>query len=140
MNGEGINTVRDGPLLLHAPPAPLRADDPAQGVEVHVERHDDDAVVTVAGRAGIGQTGPLYDALAALAGEQIHRIVLDLHGLSFIGSEGLTALLWAYGEMWAGPGKIQVVAPRPAVRRLLERTRLTELMPICESVDEALTQ
>ena len=140
MNGEGIQTVGGSPLLAHAPPAALQPDQPGQRVEVRVQRHGSAAVVTVAGRAGIGQTEPLYDELQKLAAEHVRLIVLDLHGLSFIGSEGLAPLLYAYGEICAGGGKIQVAAPQPAVRCLLERTRLTKLMPICESVEEALMQ
>ena len=129
----------------------LGFDDPAVRVatvvcplEINVQRQGAHAVVRLCGSAGIGQVGPLRDALYELAAKDVRLIVLDLHDLDFIGSAGLAAIVSGYLQMCGyqqsrhHPGLIRLAAPQPAVLDVIRRTRLTELFPVYDSVEQAI--
>ena len=112
-------------------------------LEINVRLHGPCAVVRLSGSAGIGQVGPLRDALDELAARDIRLVVLDLHELDFIGSEGLAALVSGYLQMGGRRYRqdlIRLAAPQPAVLDVIWLARLTELFPVYDSVEEAMTQ
>jgi len=91
---------------------------------------------------------PRLDAAAApsfrqdLAGMLDHkpdRVLIDLSRVEFIDSTGLGVLVSLLKQM--GPnGRIAVVGAAPAVKRLLQITRLDTLFLQCESRAEAHAQ
>jgi anti-sigma B factor antagonist len=69
------------------------------------------------------------------------RIVVDLSGLSFIDSAGLHALFGvgrAANEV--GAGIAFVVPPGSPIRRVVELVLLTEVAPVCDSLDAAIAR
>ena len=107
-------------------------------LRLDVERRDRAVVVHLAGSLGMVEAEPLRQQLERLAAEQVPRTVLDLGGLDFIGSAGLAAVVFGHLRNRHHQGVICLAHPRPAVREVLERTRLTCLFPVYESVDQAL--
>ncbi|MEJ2407965.1 MAG: STAS domain-containing protein [Novosphingobium sp.] len=88
---------------------------------------------------------PRLDAAAAPAFRQEldglfdhrpERVVLDLSHVDFIDSTGLGVLVSMLKQMGA-KGRIAIVGASPAVRRLLEITRLDTLFIQCDSTSAA---
>jgi len=65
-------------------------------------------------------------------------IVLDLSEMDFICSVGLGAIIIGHHKSRRHDGEIRLVNPQPAVRRLLEATRLTKLFPLYAGVEDAV--
>jgi anti-anti-sigma factor len=64
-------------------------------------------------------------------------LVVDLSGVDFLGSAGLTALVAAYEE--AGSRTVlRVVATSSATARPLQLTGLDQEIPVCAGREEAL--
>lgn len=93
----------------------------------------------------ISVAGPRLDAAAAPAfkqaatavlGERPARLLLDLSAVEFVDSTGLGALVGLLKQM-AADARLALVGVKPAVRRLLEITRLDTLFIVCGSIAEA---
>ena len=95
-------------------------------------------VVAVGGSADMQDSERLRTALNDLADREVARIVVDLSDMDFICSAGLGAIIAAHLRVRHYEGSLSLVNPRPAVRELLETTRLTKLFAIHEDVDHAL--
>lgn len=95
-------------------------------------------VVAVGGSADMQDSEQLRAALEKLAARQFTAIVLDLSDMDFICSAGLGAIIAAHLKVRHNRGSVRLVNPRPAVRKLLETTRLTKLFAIHDDVDQAL--
>jgi len=95
-------------------------------------------VVHVRGSVTISDAETLTAALEALAAKKTPLVVLDLSGMDFICSSGLGAIISGHVKSRHHSGVIKLVNPRPAVRRLLEMTRLTKLFPLYDSVESAM--
>ncbi|HSD80935.1 MAG TPA: STAS domain-containing protein [Solirubrobacteraceae bacterium] len=95
-------------------------------------------VVTIAGEVDLAVEEPLRDALdrACDAGTQV--VVVDLTATTFMDSTALGALVDAHRRLEARGGRMRVVAPQGAVRRVLELTALVGPLGVVERRDEAL--
>ena len=127
----------------HPPTRPATAQCP---LIIYLQRQGSHAVIGLCGSLGIGQVDPLQAVLRTLAEDDVRLVVLDLHDLDFIGSAGLAAIVSGYLQVCGyqqshqRQGRIKLVAPQPAVLDVIERTRLTKLFPVCDSVEQAFAQ
>jgi anti-anti-sigma factor len=80
----------------------------------------------------------LRDRLVELTDPATRRLVLDLADLEFINSMGLGGIVAAHLRLRNADGEIHLAAPRPAIRNMLDVTRLTKLFPVHDSVAIAL--
>jgi anti-sigma B factor antagonist len=97
--------------------------------ELAIDSHigeDEVAVVTVSGELDISNAKALEDALGAVTARQPKRLVFHLGDLRYIDSAGIAVLLAAAGRS-RGVG---LRDPSAAVRRVVELTGLTEILPI----------
>jgi anti-sigma B factor antagonist len=82
-------------------------------------------MVKVAGEVDI-QSAPLLDEhLQRVLDEGVSSLVVDLGGVSFLDSTGLSALIACLKRCEAGGGTVRLVSARPNVRRVFEVTGLT---------------
>ncbi len=95
-------------------------------------------VVTLGGSAGMAEAESLRQRLEHLAQNKSPLIVLDLSEMDFISSLGLGAIVAGHLKCRHHQGLIRLVNPQPAVRELLETTRLNQLFQVYSSIDEAL--
>jgi len=109
-----------------------------QPLSVCVERGPHCAVVRLSGAAEMAEWGRLRNELEALAREKQAIIVLDLTQLGFIGSEGLAAVVHGHLKGRHHQGQIRLACPGPSVLDVIQRTRLTQLFPIYDSVEAAM--
>lgn len=105
---------------------------------IRVERGPQCVVVRLGGSATIDQADLLNHELRGLAGEPFRRVVLDLSDMDFICSMGLGALIVAHVVSQRRKADVVLVAPQPAVREVLETTRLSMIFPIFADVASAI--
>lgn len=101
----------------------------------------DEGKVTVVRLAGDldASTGPrLTEELDRLWGEGRRQFVLDLAGVPFIDSAGLSALVRLFKRVRSQAGRLGLAALQPAVRRVFELTRLERAFEVYPDVAEAL--
>ncbi len=96
-------------------------------------------MVTVAGEVD-ALTGPkLFDFLAAQLGA-VRLVVVDLDGVQFLGSAGLSALFEA-NEIAIREGRaLRLVCNSRTANRALEATELKEYFTFASSVPDALSE
>jgi anti-sigma B factor antagonist len=72
------------------------------------------------------------------AGAQL--IVVNLDGLDYIDSAGLGVLVGTLARLRDRNGEMSVVCSAPRIRRVFEITRLTQLMALHDSEEDALAR
>jgi anti-sigma B factor antagonist len=104
------------------------------------ERDVDDqtSVIAVEGEIHVS-TAPEFSGVlsAAVEGGRV-RLVLDLSGVMFIDSTGLSVLLNALRRVTRAGGAMALVCSNPTVLRLFEITRLDSTFDIHADVEPAL--
>lgn len=66
------------------------------------------------------------------------KIVIDLAGVSYMNSAGLSSLINLAARTNLSERRLMLAAPTPFVRNVLEMTKLTKFFEIARSVDEAV--
>jgi anti-sigma B factor antagonist len=113
---------------------------PQDLLHVTVHRPDGGAeVLEVTGEVDLLSVEVLDDALVAAVAREPALLVIDLTGVSFLASVGMTVLLKAHRDAGSGT-KLRVVAPgRSTVGRALELTGLTEALAVAGTRADALS-
>ena len=96
------------------------------------------AVVRISGSAGMIEADIIREKLESVAAHPAQQVVLDLGELEFISSSGLGAIVSARQQVQAGGGRIVLANPTPAVRKILETTRLSTLFEVFDSLKQAV--
>lgn len=94
---------------------------------MQVDRGDGEATVTVSGEVDLSSSTDLRTCLRETLGE-FRRVVVDLGGLTFIDSSGLSALVDAHRTARASGGVVVLRDPPALLRRLLAITSLDSLL------------
>jgi anti-sigma B factor antagonist len=114
---------------MAAAPKPLR---------IEVESRPEGAVVRIAGAASLDVAHRIQAKLQELAAQKVPLVVLDLDGLEFVSSLGLGAIIAGHLKVRQYAGEVRIARPQPAILQLLQTTRLTKLMAVFPTVEEAL--
>jgi len=75
-----------------------------------------------------------------LSDEDIHKLVFDLSEIEYCDSSGLSAILLSFRIMQSNEGHIRLASPQKSVRNLIEISQLNRVLPIKETVDEAVNE
>lgn len=119
-------------------PSPQAEPPNGQAVRVIVEKQGQDAVLVVSGEIDMVTAPEFEKQLLSALRERPGALVVDLGGVDFLGSAGLTALLAAHRE--AGEHtKLRVVAESSTTARPLQLTGLDQEIPVFATRDEALS-
>ena len=95
-------------------------------------------VVTPTGRID-SQTSPVFDRhLAAVVERGDVHLVIDLTGLDYISSTGLSAFLSAAKKVRAAGGSMVLVGLNSRIRLVFEMSGFLRLFPIYANVEAAL--
>jgi anti-sigma B factor antagonist len=105
-------------LLAHEEPYPVEPD-PGTDLIVEQERIGGRTVVRVEGEIDIATSARLGNALAAAAASGADEVWVDLVGVGFIDSTGISTLLRATQQL-PGPRRMAVICPEGPARRALE--------------------
>jgi anti-sigma B factor antagonist len=107
--------------------------DGAPAVLTLSSRHrGDDLLVEVSGEIDLATAPVVEHAIAEAFGPDGHGVdvVVDLHGVEFMGSTGLSVLLTAQAELRGAGLALSLVNPSPAVTRTLELAGLADMFTI----------
>jgi anti-sigma B factor antagonist len=96
--------------------------------ELNITPSSDDGVpvLSVSGELDMSNVEHMRAAVASSGAARTGRLVFELSGLRFIDSAGIAVLLEASESI----GSVSVRSPTPPVRRVIEITGLTEILPI----------
>ena len=86
------------------------------------------AVVSVSGELDVSTADELAHTLAEIADRHPRAVIVDLAGLDFIDSSGLTVLVRARQQLDAQGGTLWLSSPTPSVLRVLEIVGLDILL------------
>jgi len=103
-----------------------------------VDRHGSAAVVRLQGSCTMTVAPQLEECLLALAAEPVALIIIEMSRLDFLESTGLGGIVAGYLKCRRHQGEVCLVAPAPAIRHLLELTRLTQLFRLHDHLEDAL--
>ncbi|MFB6892116.1 STAS domain-containing protein [Kitasatospora sp. NPDC056327] len=124
--------------MARRPPGPLRGDlghpGPDPGLTTRTRPWAGGTLLTLCGELDLDTVPVLRAALdPALAGPG-GTVLIDCADLSFCDSTGLSALLEAAGRATACGGRLELVRPRPLVRRVLELTGATDAFRVLDDL------
>ncbi|WP_112466156.1 STAS domain-containing protein [Streptomyces triticisoli] len=106
-------------------------------VEVTLVR-EDVALLTVEGYLDVDTATELQAHLANQLHHGRRHFLLDLSGVPFMDSSGMNIILRVYQEVRDRPGSVHIIAPTPAVRRILDLTGVSITVPVSRTADDAL--
>lgn len=73
-----------------------------------------------------------------LTAEDIKKFVVDLSVVEYCDSSGLSAILLAFRILQSNGGKIRLANPKKNIRTLIEISQLDRILPIFDSIEEAV--
>lgn len=104
---------------------------------VRIETVDRTAICRLHGEVDAATAAEVREALVAVSAYR--RVVLDFSGVPFIDSAGLGCLIAGARRVHAANGDIVLSSARRAVNRLLLTVGMDRVMPMTDTLDEALT-
>jgi anti-sigma B factor antagonist len=100
--------------------------------EVLVSTGGDAVRVAPVGEVDMATAEGLQERVDALLAKGCSRLVLDLHGVTFMDSTGVRVVLDLVRRAEQGPWKLSVAAMPYAVRRVFELSGVLESVPLGE--------
>ncbi len=98
-------------------------------VAYSVRDEGDQVVMTIHGDIDLRSSADIRAAIGEAARPDA-ELIIDLAGVRFLDSSGLGALVWARRRMQREGGDVVVVRPRRNVRRMLEVSGLSKVVPV----------
>ncbi|MGW7665780.1 anti-sigma factor antagonist [Streptomyces sp. NPDC054775] len=115
----------------------MSAEQTPLSIDVTMPR-EDVALVVVKGFLDVDTATELHHHLANQMHHGRRHLLLDLSAVPFMDSSGINIILRAYKETRQVEGSVGLIAPAPAVRRILDLTGVSLTVPSFGTADEAL--
>lgn len=96
------------------------------------------AVASISERLDLLTAADVKSTLQQAVATGQHRLVVDLHGVPFIDSSGLGALIGALKSARVAGGDMRIARAGPQVRYVLEITMLDRVLQCHATVEDAL--
>jgi anti-sigma B factor antagonist len=105
---------------------------PAVELNVSSRSHGDHAIVIATGEIDLYTAPRLHSELAAVIANAApaSRVVVDMSGVEFCDSTGMNVLLSCLRQARERGGELELAAPRPAVKKILQVTGLDSVFTI----------
>lgn len=100
----------------------------------------DSLIVRIEGELNLYTTPALRDILEKIINEGISKILLDLEKLLYVDSSGLGALLGFQSQLNKKAGFLRLCAVSENVDKVLEMTKLKQIMKISDTLEEAIRE
>lgn len=95
---------------------------------------DDHTIVTICGEIDLYTAPRLQSELAGLLADGMPaRVIADMSGVEFCDSTGMNVLLACLRRARERGGDLELAAPRPAVRKILQVTGLDSVFTLADS-------
>lgn len=94
--------------------------------------------IKLSGRIDASNSGEFEKQLIDNYNEGSINLVFDLSELDYISSAGLRVFMLAYNNCTNNEKKLCLISPNEIVAEVFEISGLNEMMPVCNSVEEAL--
>jgi anti-sigma B factor antagonist len=109
-------------------------------LEIRESTIDGVAVLELNGKLALGRESQRIETLVDdFARRQVTRVIFDLTGVNYIDSAGIGLLALAAGKLKEGGGKLVVVSPAAnRATQLLKLTQMNAIVPLCETMAEAM--
>lgn len=98
------------------------------------------AVAVLGGRLDLLSASDVKRQLQDAVGQGLHRLVVDLHGVPFIDSSGLGALIAVLKATRVAGGDLRIARPGEQVRYVLEISMLDRVLVCHPTVEDALAR
>ena len=109
--------------------------------EIDVSSAEDGVkIVALRGELDFDESPAFAQVLGELRADGEREIVIDLAGLTFIDSSGISVLVAAARASEEDRGALVVIAPTPHVKRVFEIVSLSELVAVEPGLEGALLQ
>ena len=95
-------------------------------------------VMAVSGDVDLYVAGDLKDRLSEAADDGASVLVLDFSQVTFVDSMGLGVLVGGMKRLRGQGGELHLVASRPELQRILEITGMDRIIPLHETLADAL--
>ncbi|MEV0351389.1 STAS domain-containing protein [Nonomuraea sp. NPDC050680] len=105
-------------------------------LKVSTRSHAGHALVAITGEIDLYTAPHLQAEFARLLQEGPSRVVIDMSGVDFCDSTGMNVLLSALKRVKEQGGALDVAAPRPAVRKILQVTGLDSVFTVHDEVPQ----
>ena len=105
-------------------------------LEIQIEEAEDHTVCRPVGELDAYTVGQFRESLGDLA--TTGRLLIDLSEVPFMDSAGLGALIGGIRRAREAGGEVAVACSRPTLTRLLHTTGFDRIVPVTETVDEAV--
>ncbi len=105
-------------------------------LEIHVESTDSYTIARPVGELDAYTVGDFREKLTELA--ETSQLLIDLSEVPFMDSAGLGALIGGIRRVRDNDGAVAVVSARATLTRLLQTTGFDRIVPVTETVDEAV--
>lgn len=106
-------------------------------LEIQIEETADHAVCRPVGELDAYTVGQFRESLGNLATSP--RLIIDLSEVPFMDSAGLGALIGGIRRAREAGGQVAVACSRPTLTRLLHTTGFDRIVPVTESIDDAVS-
>jgi anti-anti-sigma factor len=109
---------------------------------MQIERSSTDGavVVRIEGRFEFSTRNEYKRLIGQIVQEGHRRLVLDLEGVTFLDSSALGLLLLTDQNFKLKKGSFSLVKPTGYVRQVIELANLPRVIPVYDSVDEAINR
>lgn len=108
-------------------------------LEINVENNEEGEgyhLCRLAGEVDAYTVGQFRETLATI--ENVRWLIIDLSEVPFMDSAGLGALIGAIRRVREGDGDVAVVSNTAGLNKLLHTTGFDRIVPVTESLEEAL--
>jgi anti-sigma B factor antagonist len=105
-------------------------------LEIQIEEAEDHTVCRPVGELDAYTVGQFRESLGDLA--TTGRLLIDLSEVPFMDSAGLGALIGGICRAREAGGEVAVACSRPTLTRLLHTTGFDRIVPVTETLEEAV--
>lgn len=109
-----------------------------ESFKISVDNRAGVTVVHLIGSCNMHVAHKVGDALKQIVADKSSVVVINLSALDFIESTGLGGIVAGFLRTRRKQGDMRLAAPTPAIRSILEITRLAQLISTYDTVEQAV--
>jgi len=110
----------------------------ASNLSITAETQDDVLVVTISGRLDAPASSAVKGKLEEVVNESTQKVVIDLGGMTYIGSAGLREFFLTGKNLARNGGAMVLCDLQPPVQRIFDISGLPTSYPIVATREEAI--